>query len=251
MVRIDRQKYCIRICEKYFVVHPELSLDNSSDIVFYVQSPQKFEGCTIFENLIVDLMQDKEVLFSGIKKGTKYEINRAVNKDGNLFTSYVPTIDQVGEFKKKFDNFAVSKNIGIANYSKMCMLRANGSLLITYASKGEQIETYHVYICDYQVGRVRLLYSLRVLADDTSKENRAFSGRQNRALHWKDFELFKEMGFITYDFGGAGTHNAAVKAVTQFKQEFGGKETVEYNGMIGNTLKGKIALRLYKLLGGL
>lgn len=248
MLEITRRKKGILIKEKYFDDHITFVRDKKEDLIFYVQSKVPFPGSTEFENLHVDLKQREEVLFASIKKGTRYEIKRALERDDNSILNVdSPTDEQIIDFKRHFDSFAVSKGISTANVSKMIALRDIGSLCFTIANKENKIMTWHVYICDHKGIRARLLYSLRVMDSADSKEDMAFSGRQNRLLHWKDILYFKELGIQKYDFGGAGTKNTEIEMITKFKKEFGGIDIIEYNGMIGITFIGKVIASAFNL----
>ncbi len=248
MLQISRNKKGIRIKEIYFTNGIFDGNSDHSDIIFYVQAKDYFNGSYEFMNLHINLKESEKDLFAAIKKGTRYEIKRAQEKDVNsLITINKPTKEEILEFKKCYDSFAVSKKISVANEKKLFALNCIGSLTMTIASNQNGCKTWHVYLCDHEEMRVRLLYSLRILKEHDSAAMMAFAGRQNRFLHWKDMLLFKELGYKIYDFGGAGMDTEEVAKVTKFKKEFGGEDRIEYSGMKGNTIKGKTAVLLFKL----
>ena len=166
----------------------------------------------------IDLTQDKEEIFSGFKKNTRNEVRRAIRED----YFFDPVID-LQEFVDFYNNFAKEKALALitpghlAKYGKsIIMFKAgvNGTTLCMHASTLDNEEKI-----------AALLYSASVrLNDGIEKKSVGFA---NRFLHYKEFLVFKEMGYEKYDFSGVciDENQPDKYLIGLFKKSFGGEET--------------------------
>ncbi len=98
------------------------------------------------------------------------------------------------------------------------------------------ILVYHTYL----VGEkwARSLHSASLFRTIENLDSHLISS-SNRLLHYEDMLYFKQQGYTTYDWGGAGL-GEDVKNITEFKESFGGKEAYYYNGVQTNGLLAKL-----------
>jgi hypothetical protein len=200
--------------------------------------------------LLVDLRRSRDAIFDGFQKDTRYEIRRAETKDGvrcDLLEGPALTDADLATFASAFQAFTDRKGITPLNPRRVGALRRDGSLCLSVArGPGGEPLAWHLYLTAQ--GRARLLHSLSAKAAEDPKL-RSLAGRANRLLHWADMVAFQAMGLDTYDFGGfyLGDSDPEKLRINRFKAEFCGTRSIEYNGFIFLTLKGRIAGRLYGL----
>ncbi|HEY9670771.1 MAG TPA: hypothetical protein V6D11_04955 [Waterburya sp.] len=226
------------------------------DVLYYYYLPkpatnQGFE-CDEEYTLLLDLTQEQDKLWKNLKKDNRYKIRRAAEKDR---VSY--------EFWERIDSFILEEFLnfhkrftsqqGLKSLSKVAISR-----LRTYADAGvlnvSQVKsqegnplTWRVY---YQgKNRVFPLHSASLRSSTDASYNQLV-GRANRYHRWQDILRFKNLGVLLYDFGGwyANTTNQHLLNINNFKEEFGGELVRHFNWRHGITLKGKLFLRLRKLL---
>ncbi|MCM1103088.1 MAG: peptidoglycan bridge formation glycyltransferase FemA/FemB family protein [Clostridium sp.] len=188
--------------------------------------PQKFE------TLLSDLKEDEETILSHYSKNCRYEVRRAP-KEGVVCAAKCGkelTEQDIAAFTDFFEQFWASKGISY-NEKEKCraMMRqyvSAGAMAVTTASLGGKLLVYHTYILEEK--RVRLYQSASQFRTDESITTNIV-GFANRYLHYQDMLFFKKMGKEQYDWGGAG-RTEDVESITKFKESFGGKTAVFYNG---------------------
>ena len=79
--------------------------------------------------------------------------------------------------------------------------------------------------------------------------DRALAGRANKLLHWKDMLQLKEAGCEVYDWGNVSSFEE-YNGIDTFKAGFGGAQQVLYNVAVGNSLRGKLAVSVLRILKG-
>ncbi|MDR2410757.1 MAG: hypothetical protein LBE13_21965 [Bacteroidales bacterium] len=223
---------------KYGLAYFGESYDASGvDIVQEFQYPQKGIFSEDFYTLFIDLAKETEDLFSGFEKNTKYEINRACNKDEIL----VETLDAVEEkiaFYDFYNRFALTKKREPIGTNEIDLLIVNNMFTIRAASfKGERL-IYHSYVTTNN--RARLAQSASLFRVSDNAAFKALTGRANRLLHWDDILYFKDQGYGIYDMGGVvlDESNKEGQAITRFKRCFGGTLVKEYKSWIPVSPKG-------------
>jgi len=174
--------------------------------------------------LLIDLKQDKESLFNGIKPNFRNEIRRAESISCRHLINETPNEKDIKELIKNYSRFAGKSGLEEDLSPERLNVYAKNHLLIVtevlYEGKG--IAT-HVYILHGQNSTALLLSYYNVDFNDN-----AIRGYANKFLHWKDMEHFKEKGFAFYDFGGIDTVDTP-EGIAKFKQSFGGKLVNGYN----------------------
>lgn len=219
-----------------------------TDIIYENQYPARRWFSKPFYTLFIDLAQDEESIFSTFDKNTKYEINRAKNKD-NITTAVFDSQKQRKIFYDFYDEFAKTKNLNSLGTREAGLLIDNGMFVIRTASLNNEALVFHTYITAN--GRARLAHSASLFRESEEGAYRNLVGRANRLLHWEDMLYFKKMGYLIYDLGGINPDmaNEETKAINRFKECFGGKQVIEYNSIIPSSLKGFLYLVYRKLCG--
>ena len=213
-----------------FVMYKQSSL--TKNIFGFVRVP--------FYTLLIDLKEDVDILFTRIRKNTKYKINRA-SRDGVKFAIH----EDIDTFLEYYNKFASLKELG--QLKKEELIKLNQNLIITKAIN-EESDTYvmHSYVCDKELKKVRLFHSASFYESD-DKKIRNLVGMANRFLHFEDMKYFKDNGYEEYDFGGYAynTQDKHLKNINDFKSAFGGV-LVEQSDYYSYPLY--IALKIKKLL---
>jgi hypothetical protein len=103
----------------------------------------------------------------------------------------------------------------------------------------------HMVLRDADSARVRLLYSSSRRLED--KDTARLCGHLNRLLHLHEMRLYREEGFVTYDFGGIP--NDVSDGITRFKLSFGGHVITEHTYLCaGRPWLGRVVLSLFENL---
>ena len=213
-------------------------------------SPSKI----INENIIKDVYQvegfigkDEDEIYKAIRKNFRYEIRR-VERENVRLESYTSeemkaNNELLGEFEKIYNLMYESK--GMHDKFNMDLVKSymdNDAIFFTVAYYNDEPLVFHSYIKSDE--DVRFFYSASPFR--TEKEVATMIGMMNKALHWYDIKMFKNMGIRTYDWGGiANPENP--NGIDSFKMGFAGK-CIEYNNYImGKDVIGKIIVKLLRL----
>lgn len=237
----------LRYCEVWF---DEL-LDTTADIVIWRQRGEAMPSvrCEPFHTLLVDLTQPQDALLAAIHKDTRYEIRRAEKSDGVVAEHYLQPAELLEAFQTFYNAFAQQKRLPLLDPVSLQRACRAGHLVLSRIMREDEPMLWHAYYC--ASGRARLLYSASLFRDQDSSQ-RNLIGRANRYLHWRDMLAFKAAGFHTYDLGGWSppeSGDAEKLRINQFKEEFGGKLTVEFNCVYPASIKGRVACAVKHLLG--
>lgn len=207
---------------------------------------RSYEGAT----RLIDLTRDLDSIFASFTKGTRYEINRAGQRDGIVpAIPQTPLDTQLDEFMDYYDRFASSKGVAKIRREQFRALADANSVAVSFARDANgSVLAAHGYLLT--PSRVRLTHSASLFRTEESSAARAQAGRANRLLHWNDLAAFHEIGVDCYDFGGwyAGSRNAALLNINAFKQEFGGHVVKEWNSFRRGSLVGSTYLALRDLM---
>lgn len=197
--------------------------------------------------LITDLTKDEDEIYKAIRKNFRYEIRR-VERENVRLESYTSeemkaNNELLGEFEKIYNLMYESK--GMHDKFNMDLVKSymdNEAIVFTVAYYNDEPLVFHSYIKSDE--DVRFFYSASPFR--TEKEVATMIGMMNKALHWYDIKMFKNMGIRTYDWGGiANPENP--NGIDSFKMGFAGK-CIEYNNyIIGNDVIGKIVVKLLRL----
>ena len=204
-------------------------------------------GFIIQHTLLTNLHQSEEELRNNIKsKNFRYEIRRA-EKDGVHFLFYdskqlMTSPDLLQKFCRCYQDMYKEKDMDNTLSLKMLYdyVMADAMILSVAIHEDEPI-VFHSYV---DCGKsVRLWHSCSNFRSERELAN--LIGRANKRLHWEDWLYFKGNGYSIYDWGGVFDFNSE-NGIDQFKQSFGGEQCDYYNGKLGVSILGKIALKLKK-----
>ncbi len=176
------------------------------------------------QSLECNLLRSADEIISQMRKNTRYEIRRAINRD-KLQTTVItaPLKDDVAEYIAYYDKFADSKKMHHINSKKIKALTEQSMYAITKCLDSEDnVLAEHAYYLDKKDKRIMLATSASLFRENENPEYRNLIGRANRMLHYKDLLAFKELGYEVYDYGGIGDYNEELKAIAEFKLGFGG-----------------------------
>lgn len=199
--------------------------------------------------LRLDLSKSSEELFSSIKKNTRYEINRAQNRDKikcqTFFLKNETNFDKINNFINYFNKFADTKGRNHLNYQDIEQFYITNNFCIRYSSSEDDSIIYcmHSYVISDNIARLLQSASLFREANDTEFKN--LNARANRLLHWDDILFFKKDNYSFYDFGGwyGGQELKEQLLINTFKESFGGEKKSEYSYIVPVTLKGFFYIR--------
>lgn len=240
---INRRKHGLRVRDVFFAANMDQLDSRGTDLVYSVQCSQPAPGCTEFYTSIVDLLQSADALHIGISKNFRYEIRRA-EKDALRFEFIdAPTPTQIESFASYFNAFALAKSIAGANRVKLLQLAQLNGLHLAWVHGGdpERPLAVHAYIVDGI--RARLYYSGTSATQDEPAPLRQLTGRANKALHWHCMQQYHGRGYQRYDLGGISM-GETLKAIDEFKQQFGGVLIKEFNTIKAASISGRFALLL-------
>ncbi|GHU12783.1 hypothetical protein FACS1894161_1730 [Spirochaetia bacterium] len=228
-----RGKNGVKIAEIWY--NPDERPGEAIDVIRYRFVPEILKKAFSVEEkhtLILDLSKTAEDLFSLFRKNTKYEINRAKERDavvcGTFFERGEDNNEKLAKYLDFFNAFAQSKNRTPCTLDEFGCYIKNGSFCVRCAEKDSQFLVMHAYIVSD--GRARLHQSASHFRNVDDAEFRNLAGRANRLLHWDDMLYFKALGIQYYDFGGLylGSTDKEKILIAQFKQAFGGEVLREY-----------------------
>ncbi len=203
-----------------------------------------------FYTLHIDLNQPEDEIFKKFKSNYRNEINKNL-RDDNVEYRWVenPTLSEMEVIHKDLVSFSKFKGWYVNEELEMdrtkCFL---DNLVVSHVKLNGVKIASHVYIVDEERTRLRFSVSYRT---DESIDNKLV-GRSNKGLHWFDIQQFKKMGMAIYDFGGAIRINEKGKIISSgvsgFKKGFSDNLVVEYVGEIPLTVKGKVAMFVWRFL---
>jgi hypothetical protein len=244
-----RKKKLITIAETWYDTREEPQ--KKADIVKYKFVDEKREGAVLGEDLftlINDLTEPEEAIFSRIRKNTRYEINRAKNKDAVECAAFLgpgeKDAEKIGVYIDFFNAFTASKKRSAITFEDIRQFLEAGTFCVRSAADKDQTPVYTMHAYIISDNRARLYQSSSHYRNSESQERRNLIGRANRLLHWEDMLFFKRMGLRYYDFGGwyGGLEDGEKIAINQFKESFGGEKKREYSYMVPRTVLGKSAV---------
>lgn len=208
--------------------------------------------CREFYTILLDLSRGEGELFSGIKKGTRYEIRRAEAKDGLAYEAFdAGGHEALAEFGDFYDRFAAQKGQPQLNRQWLSAMAGAGLITLTRVSGGAgEPLVWHAYRRGRN--RVTLLHSASLYRATTDRALRGKVGRANRYQHWRDILRFKAELVGLYDMGGwyKGETDEERLRINRFKEEFGGKVVRNYICERGLTFRGRLFLQLRQRLLG-
>ena len=231
--------------------------DPNADIVQRHQIAQLPPGSVaqIFHTLVIDLTMSEETLWNGIKREVRKEIRRAERECVHVAFDRQGDRAAMDALAHAYERLQARKSIYPLNKERLLTFAKQGRLSLT-TSETENGETlsWHTYLVHNECALG--LYSATNLSQDDDPKRKAFIGRANRLHHWQDILHFRARGCRFLDLCGwyAGSTNRALLQINSFKEGFGGHIETGYNAIIPLTLKGRIAIAVWRaamvILGG-
>jgi lipid II:glycine glycyltransferase (peptidoglycan interpeptide bridge formation enzyme) len=229
--------------------------EKATDVFRYKFVTENNPNAASYEKLftiLIDLTKNKDEIFLDIRKNSRYEINRARDKDSVICAALLKTgtgdFQALSQYISFFNQFALSKGRSRINYTDLEQFFTAKNLCIRYVSKDDEILTMHAYVISDNTARLHQSSSLFRSSENSDYRNMV--ARANRYLHWDDILYFKKLGLSWYDLGGwyGGNENKEQLAINVFKESFGGQLKEEYSYIVPRTLKGKISVFFHSLL---
>jgi hypothetical protein len=221
-----------------------------ADIIREFQYTKKNRFPEEFHTLFTDLTPEPEEISNRFEKTTKYQINRALDRD-NISTKTLDPKTDKQQFYDFYNQFALSKNLSPIPVIETNALIENDLFTIRTADHDGEPIVYHAYVTTRK--RARLMYSASLFRNLDDNAYRSLVGRANRLLHWDDIKYFKQEGYLIYDWGGISTDadDTEKQAINKFKEAFGGEAVKEYKSLVPVSWKGWTYLLLKKITGRL
>jgi hypothetical protein len=245
-----RRKNLTRIAEIWYNISEKPQRE--VDIIRYKFVAEETLKAAAFEELytiLIDLSKNDKELLSLLRKNTRYEINRAREKDNikcvTFFEKNENDREKISKYMDFYNVFALSKNRSSIKFSDLKQFYDNRTICIRYAAKEDdesEILTMHAYIVSDNTARLHQSSSLFRNSGDSEYKN--LVARANRLLHWDDILYFKNIGLAVYDLGGwyGGQTLKEQLLINQFKESFGGEKKREYSYIVPASTRGKIAI---------
>lgn len=248
----------LKIKEKLYtyerVIFPDQQIESDADIVRYMRfydlekvpkDVQKDSYVTPVTNLCLTV----EEIQKEYNKEVRYEVRRA-DRENITFLIFdklniSSDIDFIKELAQKYYKFCdvieqehLKDNLNLNEFFEFVK---QGNIVVSKA-EFENGWTYHIYQVDGKNAMLWFSFS------DYRKEgaNKSMAGWANRGLHNYDILYFKEQGYERYDWGNIASFETP-NHIDKFKMSFGGEIKTVYGCFVGNTLKGKILIKLREL----
>jgi len=253
MLRREYKWKGLNILEIHYLDNISAFLENyylkNIDVIKLYQVKENYQNkLEEFYTLHIDLKEDKDDIFKKFYSNTRNEIRKNL-KDDEVQYSYIqnPNKEKIKIFMDNLKKFMKQKDNDM-DYDFLLQQGYNfqNNIIITSVVKDELVLAEHLYLVDETRVRYKSGISYRF---DTQIDAKVI-GRSNRGLHWYDIQLFKDKKFEIYDFGGIAynTKDKAKLNINKFKERFTKNQVIEYQGNIGISLKGKLALLAHKVL---
>jgi hypothetical protein len=219
-----------------------------NQIIYIRQAPQILESVgpivhyQAFRTSLVDLTRGTDELFKDLNRTSRIQIRRMermgdrikVRRNGDADADFLAVYNQFVGVKRHSEKLSTRR---------LQQLKPFIDIFVSYFE--DRPICAHAYIRDQRLKRVGLMLagSTRLSGRDTP----VFVGSVNRWLHWHEIQLYKSEGMEVYDLGGTGHSSLEKEAIARFKLSLGGKQVVEHNYMIANSL-GRLAIRFFYAL---
>lgn len=238
------------------IIFPDGNVSSHCDVLRYMRfyeiphNMKKLKFDT-YRTPVTDLSETEEEIQAKYSKDVRYEVRRA-GREGIEYQVYdqlniTENQNLIKDVEDKYYAFCnqinmpeLKRNLNKEEFETMIKY---GNIMI---SKAEFLGgwTYHVYQID---GKHALLW---FSFSDHRKENanKSLAGWANRGLHNYDILYLKKQGYSIYDWGNIASEDEP-NQIDKFKMAFGGELKTAYCCFIGNSLKGKILVKLRELRG--
>jgi hypothetical protein len=238
-------KNTLRIGELWF--DEELNGERLDIVRHFQRTTPTAEGkWTRFCTMLLDLSRDPSLLLGQMERDTRYEIRRAETKDKLTHRVWTDaSASCLSRFRSFYDTWAAQHMSKVSHLRLLTFAKIGALALSEVTDESGTSLVWHVY-CQVE-DRVRLLHSVSSLRGTSEGARRSMLGRANRFHHWRDVLTFQAQGVRHYDFGGwyDGQSDSKGLSLNQFKEGFGGRIVLNYNGLCGLTFAGRAAVWFY------
>lgn len=173
---------------------------------------KKLKGTTA----TIDLTQSMDELLANMHSTTRNEVRRA-QKEGIV-------VEQVHDNKAFVEYYnAFAKEKGLPTINETHLTKYGKNLMLAQARFNEHILSMHATMIDDEEKIAGLLYSCSTRLDESV--DKKMVGWANRYLHYKEFEMLKEMGMTQYEWCGVcmDPNKPERYSIGQFKLKIGGE----------------------------
>ncbi|HWL23217.1 MAG TPA: hypothetical protein VNR38_05630 [Ureibacillus sp.] len=181
----------------------------------------------------VSLQQDEKVFINNLSSDTKEMLFENNNETYKILPVIDPSDEQIREFQR-FYNENILGNADKMNRSKfqsLLLLRDQKALVLTkIINSSKEVVSYRIYVVDGQNA---------LLSYVSTSMNAADSTKANLLLCWKNMKMFRNLGYLIYDFGGVDDRHSM-----RCSQYFGGSEVMVFSGYIAKSLVYKLLAKL-------
>jgi len=147
---------------------------------------------------ITSLKESNEEIFNKFSKTVKNEIRRAGREWVMYYINNNPNEDDLKKYHDYYNIFRKSK--GLPPVSFFSILKYKNYIKLTYSKVKDEILSYHLYIYDFSIKKVRLLQSCSLFREKNCwKEFINLIWYANKGLHYRDMNYFKDKWFVEYD----------------------------------------------------
>lgn len=173
---------------------------------------KKLKGTTA----TIDLSQSMDDLLANMHSTTRNEVRRA-QKEGFI-------IEQVHDnkvFVEYYNSFAREK--GLPTINEKHLIKYGENLMLAQARFNEHVLSMHATMIDNEEKIAGLLYSCSTRLNESV--DKKMVGWANRYLHYKEFEMLKDMGMTQYEWCGVcmDPNKPERYSIGQFKLKIGGE----------------------------
>jgi len=177
---------------------------------------------------IIDLSRDVESIWHSLDpKSCRYEIHKAEKMQSSFqIAMNAPPKDFVkiyNAFVRRHGHTTPITTKRIHQYL------AHSDVFMLYMSSKPVVG--HLLLRDEATSRVRLIFSASIRLE--GQKWARITAPLNRYLHWREFQYYKQQGFLSYDLGGI---RDGASGSDKFKLSFGGNCIEENNYIIGGAL---------------
>lgn len=244
MIQIKRKFLSVLPVNEYWFIYPGgfwrlAGLNVYNHLRKDISSPLLVKAAN--HTVELDLGRSEEEIFGSFSSTFRTHI-RAAEKSG--VKCYFD--NDIDKFVKFYNDFAATKGLPAESASR---LKGYGdSFRICYAELDGEVLAAHSFIVDHDQKIARLMQSASRRFDESFDKNKI--GKANKYLHFWDMKEFREMGILSYDFGGyMETHSEKViDSLLDFKLNFGAQQKTTANYYtLGYYVLRQLAIRLKML----
>lgn len=164
----------------------------------------------------IDLIKSMDELLANMHSTTRNEVRRAQKE--NI------VVEQVYDIKVFVDYYnAFAKEKGLPQINETHLTKYGKNLMLAQARFNEHVLSMHATMIDTEENIAGLLYSCSTRLDESV--DKKVVGWANRYLHYKEFEMLKDMGMTRYEWCGVcmDPNKPERYSIGQFKLKIGGE----------------------------